>query len=99
MHTYYVAVADWNDWLYQWIGYDNWTYVGTMDVSEQEMSVGLIWLKFDGLDTIARVRYAGLVRLLCSALILFMIMLFSSFIFTVQATVYNIQRQNKCKFF
>ncbi len=50
-----MLVADWNDWLYQWIGYSNWTYSREMLIESQDMGK-IIWLKCDGLDTIATVR-------------------------------------------
>lgn len=46
---------------YQWIGYDNWTYTGQVNITAEEISVGVIWLKFDGLDTVATIRYKNCV--------------------------------------
>ena len=48
----------WNDWLYQWIGYDNWNYSRIFNITPNQISGGrTVWLKCDGLDTVATVRY------------------------------------------
>lgn len=52
-----VCVANWNDWLYQWIGYNNWTYFSTIQLQPEDL-VKSIWLKCDGLDTIATIRWS-----------------------------------------
>ena len=50
----------WNDWLYQWIAYDNWNYSRVFDINSPTPLVGkFVWLKCDGLDTVATIRYSG----------------------------------------
>ena len=47
----------WNDWLYQWIGYADWHYSRTFDITSDQFEGKTVWLKCDGLDTVANVRY------------------------------------------
>ncbi len=47
----------WNDWLYQWIAYANWNYSRVFDITSDQIEGKTVWLKCDGLDTVANVRY------------------------------------------
>ena len=55
--TLFYHPDSWNDWLYQWIGYDNWNYSRIFTVNPDQISGKMVWLKCDGLDTVATVRY------------------------------------------
>ena len=52
----HLSIVGWNDWLYQWIGYANWQYSRTFDVASDQIEGKTVWLKCDGLDTVANVR-------------------------------------------
>ena len=52
-----VLADGWNDWLYQWIGYDNWHYSRDFDITADQVQGKTVWLKCDGLDTVATIRY------------------------------------------
>ena len=52
-----VHADGWNDWLYQWIGYANWNYSRTFNITSDQIQGKTVWLKCDGLDTVATVRY------------------------------------------
>ena len=51
-----ICTDSWNDWLYQWIGYANWQYSRTFDVTSDQIEGKTVWLKCDGLDTVANIR-------------------------------------------
>ena len=51
------SIVGWNDWLYQWIGYADWQYSRTFDITSDQIEGKTVWLKCDGLDTVANVRY------------------------------------------
>ena len=46
----------WNDWHYQWIAYDNWNYSRVFNITSNQIEGKTVWLKCDGLDTVATVR-------------------------------------------
>lgn len=46
----------WNDWLEQWVAYDNWIYSSSFELTEAQISGKIVWLKCDGLDTVANIR-------------------------------------------
>jgi hypothetical protein len=50
------SIVGWNDWLYQWIGYADWQYSRAFDITSDQIDRKTIWLKCDGLDTVANVR-------------------------------------------
>jgi len=50
------VAENWNDWLYQWIGYNNWTYSRTFQIDTADLDGRAVLLKCDGLDTIATIR-------------------------------------------
>jgi len=46
----------WNDWLEQWVAYDNWIYSRMFVLTKEQIDGMTVWLKCDGLDTAANVR-------------------------------------------
>ena len=49
-------IKDKNDVKYQWVGRTDWTYTKTIDLSNySSINAQQVWLRFDGLDTIASV--------------------------------------------
>ena len=54
---FFLPLAGWNDWLQQWVGYATWTYSRTFNLTEEDVKNKTVWLKCDGLDTVANVRW------------------------------------------
>ena len=52
-----LSVDGFNDVDLQWIAYDNWTYSRTFTLETNQVNGKTVWLKCDGLDTVATVRY------------------------------------------
>ena len=60
--SYPPRTDSWNDWLYQWIGYASWQYSRTFDMTSDQIEGKTVWLKCDGLDTVANVRYIATLK-------------------------------------
>ena len=56
-HTHFQHTDGWNDWLEQWVAYDNWVYTRTFVLTKDQINGMTVWLKCDGLDTAANIRY------------------------------------------
>jgi len=46
----------WNDWLQQWVAYDNWNYSFTFELTAEQVTGRTLWLRCGGLDTVATIR-------------------------------------------
>ena len=57
IHVLFVLIDRFNDQEQEWVGLQNWIYSRQFDMSNHNTYYKSVWLKCDGIDTVANIRY------------------------------------------